>query len=296
MNCIGNFNMDFSDFIPYPMVANTDDNHADEAFSYRDTFDKAYLADSYSTSPDHSPAGFFDYDSYFDRSLSSVGVPTPLAFAPKHAAIVNAALPTATTTPVDLSSSYSPMFDAAAFGQLEHLPSGFSFHTGSNASESSVSPQSRQLRTPSLCGHAPQQFQAQSSPEPSPRPVLKREPTDEGVGLDKELVLKRPQRKRVRPRLDRSNLDNSSASRKHHRTSRLPHNQVERKYREGLNSNLERLRRAVPTLPQSEDSGVMGQPKRSKATVLTGAIDYIKKTEKERDMYREENERLRGLI
>lgn len=36
----------------------------------------------------------------------------------------------------------------------------------------------------------------------------------------------------------------------------------------------------------------MRQPKLSKAMVLAGAIDYIKKIEKERDMYREENERL----
>src|SRR3712207_8387256 len=44
-------------------------------------------------------------------------------------------------------------------------------------------------------------------------------------------------------------------------TGRLPHNQVERKYREGLNAELERLRRAVPTLPQSDEAGAMGQPK-----------------------------------
>jgi hypothetical protein len=75
----------------------------------------------------------------------------------------------------------------------------------------------------------------------------------------------------------------------------MPHNQVERKYREGLNSELERLRRAVPTLLQSVEGEVMGQPKPSKAIVLASAIDYIKKTEKERDMYREEGGRLRGL-
>jgi hypothetical protein len=75
----------------------------------------------------------------------------------------------------------------------------------------------------------------------------------------------------------------------------MPHNQVERKYREGLNSELESLRRAVPTLLQSVEGEVMGQPKPSKAIVLASAIDYIKKTEKERDMYREEGGRLRGL-
>jgi hypothetical protein len=73
----------------------------------------------------------------------------------------------------------------------------------------------------------------------------------------------------------------------------LPHNQVERKYREGLNSELERLRRAVPTLPHSEDGGIMGQPKPSKAMVLSSAIDYIRSIEKERDALRAENETLK---
>jgi acyl-coenzyme A synthetase/AMP-(fatty) acid ligase len=71
----------------------------------------------------------------------------------------------------------------------------------------------------------------------------------------------------------------------------VPHNQVERKYREGLNSEIEKLRRAVPTLPQSNDSGVIGQPKPSKAIVVSAAVDYIRRTEKERDTLREEIKR-----
>jgi len=76
---------------------------------------------------------------------------------------------------------------------------------------------------------------------------------------------------------------------------RLPHNQVERKYREGLNSELERLRRAVPTLPQRDSSDLTGPPKPSKATVLASAIDYIKFMEAEHERLAEENERLRGI-
>lgn len=68
---------------------------------------------------------------------------------------------------------------------------------------------------------------------------------------------------------------------------------MERKYREGLNLELERLRKAVPTLPQSDEGGVMGQPKPSKAMVLSSAIEYIRKIEKERDDLREENDRLK---
>ncbi|KAF2675958.1 hypothetical protein K458DRAFT_253115, partial [Lentithecium fluviatile CBS 122367] len=77
----------------------------------------------------------------------------------------------------------------------------------------------------------------------------------------------------------------SSTNTKQHR---LPHNQVERKYRENLNAELERLRRAIPTLPQNAavDGGAMGQPKPSKAMVLAGAIEYIKAIERERDELR----------
>jgi len=62
-----------------------------------------------------------------------------------------------------------------------------------------------------------------------------------------------------------------------------------------LNSELKTLRRAIPTLPQSEDYGLMAQSNPSKPMVLASAIDYIKKIEKERDTYREENEMLREL-
>lgn len=37
----------------------------------------------------------------------------------------------------------------------------------------------------------------------------------------------------------------------------------------------------------------MGQPKPSKAMVLSSAIEYIRRIEKERDALKEENERLR---
>jgi hypothetical protein len=86
----------------------------------------------------------------------------------------------------------------------------------------------------------------------------------------------------------------ASAITKVQRSKRLPHNQVERKYREGLNSELERLRRAVPMLRGSGDATeAIGQPKPSKAMVLSSAIDYIHRIETERDALLEENERLR---
>ncbi|KAF1993494.1 hypothetical protein P154DRAFT_527265 [Amniculicola lignicola CBS 123094] len=103
-----------------------------------------------------------------------------------------------------------------------------------------------------------------------------------------------PPRKRGRPRMGRKLSSTpsvpsvSSSCKPQLRAMRQPHNQVERKYREGLNSDLERLRRAVPMLIQSNECMLIGQPKPSKAMVLAGAIEYIKDIERERDELREE--------
>ncbi|USP73997.1 uncharacterized protein yc1106_01271 [Curvularia clavata] len=169
--------------------------------------------------------------------------------------------------------------------------SGFTLEPIYDSIYTSVSSLSQHPWTPSLRSDDPQQFQAPSSLDPSLRLIPKRESTGDGAELDEEPMPKRPRRKRGQPRLDRSNLDTSTSS-KCHRTSCLPHSQVERKYREGLNAELERLRRAVPTLPQRDECGVLGQSKPSKAMVLASAIDYIKNVTRERDMYRVENERL----
>jgi len=64
---------------------------------------------------------------------------------------------------------------------------------------------------------------------------------------------------------------------------------VERKYRDGLNDGIERLRRAVPTLPQGGDD--VGRP--SKRTVLAGAVAYIQRIEEERDAAVEKLDSLR---
>jgi hypothetical protein len=46
-------------------------------------------------------------------------------------------------------------------------------------------------------------------------------------------------------------------------------------------------------LRQSEEANAIGQPKPSKAMILSSAIDYIQSIEKERDALLEENDRLR---
>jgi hypothetical protein len=70
---------------------------------------------------------------------------------------------------------------------------------------------------------------------------------------------------------------------------RIPHNMVERKYRDGLNAQLERLRKAVPALLQSGDEDGTSQPKPSKSMVIAAAINHIEMVTLERDMLQNEN-------
>lgn len=142
-------------------------------------------------------------------------------------------------------------------------------------------------RTPSLCDDAEFLGLGDSQPlTPSDQITPKTSPDSEAP----------PKRKRGRPRLIRADSDSSFGDptpRKSRISKRQPHNEVERKYREGLNAELERLRLAIPTLPQCDSQAANGAPKPSKATVLASAIDYIHKMERERDRLRQENEVLK---
>jgi len=84
---------------------------------------------------------------------------------------------------------------------------------------------------------------------------------------------------------------------------RLPHNQVERKYRESLNTQLESLRRVVPALQQDsracdgadiEDLPTPSKP--SKAVILASATAYIKQQEKDKKSLADENQLLRARV
>lgn len=84
---------------------------------------------------------------------------------------------------------------------------------------------------------------------------------------------------------------------------RLPHNQVERKYRESLNTQLESLRRVVPSLQQNqrgcdgadiEDLPTPSKP--SKAVILASATSYIKQMEKDKKSLADENQLLRTRV
>jgi len=95
-----------------------------------------------------------------------------------------------------------------------------------------------------------------------------------------------PKRKRGRPRIYRNDSANSDAVHQANDQQwssagkRSSHNQVERKYRETLNSGLERLRLAVPAVREGNfPATANGKP--SKAQVLEGAISYIRQLEDE---------------
>jgi hypothetical protein len=80
----------------------------------------------------------------------------------------------------------------------------------------------------------------------------------------------------------------SGTSTEGQRTTRIPHNMVERKYRDGLNAQLERLRRAVPAQLQSDDGDGTSQPRPSKSMVIAAAINHIETVTLERDMLQDE--------
>ncbi|KAF2470682.1 uncharacterized protein BDR25DRAFT_164996, partial [Lindgomyces ingoldianus] len=270
---------------------NTNYSPTNEVFSYPDAFDKAYLADSYTSRPDYSLDEFLNCDSFFDRPVNSVELPA--GFVPKNNAVFNATLPAAASASATANMTQWPTVNPAPFGRLgnynEAFTNGIPFGAiTADAFESSCPSPRNSSPTPSLCGDGPMQ---RASPAPS-NGSLKRESPDEPTAAGEEPAPKRVQRKRGRPKLNRSESDPSNYSNgdspKSRPSRRLPHNQVERKYREGLNSELERLRRAVPTLPQRDSSDLTGPPKPSKATVLASAIDYIKKIERERDLLLEE--------
>jgi hypothetical protein len=83
-----------------------------------------------------------------------------------------------------------------------------------------------------------------------------------------------------------------------HRVSkgRVAHNLVERKYRNTLNAEMERLGRVIPHIAQLNSHGPDGRPKPSKATILASAVDYITKVEEERKQLTLKNEELGVLL
>jgi len=262
----------YSDFSANPMVADAGYSPTDDSFYCQNSFDQAYPIGLYTAPPDQSLGTFPTY-AYFEQPHPSVEYPAGWDYC----------LANYSTQPLDeYGQSCASSFDTVSTFNLD-MPSG------SNTRLYSASPLSSDSITALV-----------SPPQSPPLPV--REISKEATSLNEESAPRQARRKRGRPRLDR-NLSgakpvpstNASSSKQHQRAPRQPHNQVERKYREGLNSDLGRLRRAVPTLSQSEGA-VIGWSEPSKAMVLSCAVEYIAKIELERDGLRERNELLGGTM
>ena len=99
-------------------------------------------------------------------------------------------------------------------------------------------------------------------------------------------------KKRGRPKSEILQVEDRKENKEFERP-RLPHNEVERKYRESLNLGFEKLRATVPTLPKYDSGAASVAQKQSKAAVLSAAIEYIKYLEGENERLVEENKRLK---
>ena len=135
------------------------------------------------------------------------------------------------------------------------------------------------------------------SSNPTGLQYMPEEPSDSGEDEgDKERIVEVPvdparKRKRGRPKLNRRASE--AASSKNVSKKRVPHSEVERRYRQALNAEMERLRVNVPTLPRHNGTSFVGPPKPSKAAVLAAAVDYIETLEAETKRLIEENGKLK---
>ncbi|XP_014550510.1 hypothetical protein COCVIDRAFT_115252 [Bipolaris victoriae FI3] len=259
-----------SGFSANGMVADADYSPIDDSFYWQNSFDQAYPIGLYTTPPDQSLGAFPNY-AWFERSHSFI----------EYSAGWDCHLANYPTQPLgEFRESCASTSDRVSTFNL-HMP------TTPNTRLYSASPLSDDIT-------------ALVSPPLSP-PLPECEIPKEAPSPDEESAPRQVRPKRGRPRLNR-NLSgakpvpstNASSSKQYQRAPRQPHNQVERKYREGLNSDLGRLRRAVPMLSQSGEGAVIGWLKPSKAMVLSCAVEYIAKIELERDGLRKRNEQLGG--
>jgi hypothetical protein len=242
------------------------------------------MADTTPHDADWSPTTeFFPYsNTYATQPTISLEFPKDLV---QRYQVVSSSVPNALRDP------YGPSFDSASFDQLEQFTTGFPFSPTTT----------NYFDTETVCISPYSLIRDGSQPCGSNSPILPplHLKGESALSTVEKSTTKPLPRKRGRPRLDRTSPDSSNSShssRKSPCTIRVPHNQVERKYRKGLNSELERLRLTVPTLSQCTGGRAVGQPQLSKAMVLVGAIEHIKTIEGQRDALIVENERLRGRL
>jgi hypothetical protein len=281
--------MNFSSDAQRTKTEHTEHSPPQNTMPYTNYFDNPYLSEPV---PDYSLNTFFDSDSFFDQTLTSVeGVSDTTSKARESCN------PTLLQTNMSTGNNTRPMtqtFNTTHPSHIEQYPFDFAINprpTQPNEPDC-FSPTSTTSRPSSLGEDAPQPL---ISPSLSPHKLHHESPSSP-TSASESSTPKRPTRKRGRPKMDRSSTDSqvmTSPTLKYQRSKRLPHNQVERKYREGLNSELERLRQSVPILRHSDEVGAIGHPKPSKAMILSSAIEYIQSIERERDALIEENDRLR---
>jgi hypothetical protein len=86
---------------------------------------------------------------------------------------------------------------------------------------------------------------------------------------------------------------------------RQPHNEIERKYRESINTHLEALKNSLPAFQQPQNQCIQGKgdiedlaatPKPSKSIILASAVAHIKKIEKEKKQVEQERNLLRQQV
>ncbi|OAL42589.1 hypothetical protein IQ07DRAFT_340106 [Pyrenochaeta sp. DS3sAY3a] len=244
-------------------------------------------SDASRTPPNHSLSNFdtgvcFDYATGSLTMVSDLVPEARSCFDWTLRAADNLA-PNTTPTVKTVDQRYP---NAAPFAPLDQIPSELPIYPLMRSA--CLLPTSDYSCAPSLC--------SESSDTTSPSCILKFQPLSPLSRHNKGRKSKSELRKQGRPRLDcrdePGSLSKPVVKPGKQRRGRTPHGQIERKYRDGLNSELERLRKAVPTLPQSSEGDSFGYRKVKKATVLTAAIDYIKRIENERNALQEENQRI----
>ena len=278
----------------------TRDSPPTDTMPYSNYFDNPYLSDVFNPGPDYTLNTFFDSDTFFDQPLTA-SVESASRISSKAQGRMAPKAPGSAIPPTVNQHSFPHTFAQPQYAQYAQYRGGYSIRPtppqagepGSFSPITTATTTTATSQSSSHCGDVPHQA---VSPSLSPH-MLKRESPSSPASASESSTPKRPTRKRGRPKMDRKSTDGQSVATsptsKSQSSRRQPHNQVERKYREGLNSELERLRKAVPTLRQSDGAGAIGQPKPSKATILSSAIEYIQTIEKERDALKQELEQLR---
>jgi hypothetical protein len=256
---------------------------------------KLYSPDSAYDSPQRSTEGEDGGREWQSTGYVDGRPPTNYRFASSIPEIVN--VPPSTLTTGSLATGLTGAQQTAfasnvpfEFGALSSTTSGPSSPAMSipnTAASTGFFPDTGYVANPANLQYFPE---VPLSPVENQEEEIRVEDDEEEEEEEEDMLEPQPKRKRGRPKLNRQ--ESSSSSKKV--SQRVPHNQVERKYRETLNAEMERLRVNIPTLPQHDGSSLAGPPRPSKATVLSAAVDYIKQLEAETERLAEQNEDLKG--